>query len=77
MQILSEELVRANVLPEDYNYDTHKELIPMQLGEVPVTYADATALEHDFGFKPTIDLRMGLCHFAEWYKVFYIGGNDK
>lgn len=77
MQILSEELVRANVLPEDYNYDAHKELIPMQLGEVPVTYADATALEHDFGFKPTIDLRMGLCHFAEWYKDFYIGGNDK
>ena len=55
----------------------HKELIPMQLGEVPVTYADATALEHDFGFKPTIDLRMGLYHFAEWYKDFYIGGNDK
>ena len=77
MQIISEELVRANVLPEDYNYDAHKELIPMQLGEVPVTYADATALEHDFGFKPTIDLRMGLCHFAEWYKDFYIGGNDK
>ena len=71
VQILSEELVRAGVLPEDYDFDTHKELVPMQPGDVPVTYADATALERDFGFKPTIDLRTGLRKFAEWYKEFY------
>ena len=77
VQILSEELVRAGVLPQDYDFDAHKELVPMQPGDVPVTYADATALERDFGFKPTIDLRTGLRHFAEWYKDFYIGGNEK
>ena len=77
VQILSEELVRAGVLPQDYDFDAHKELVPMQPGDVPVTYADATALERDFGFKPTIDLRTGLRHFAEWYKDFYIGGKDK
>ncbi len=71
VQILSEELVRAGVLHEDYNFEAHKELVPMQPGDVPVTYADATALERDFGFKPTIDLRTGLRHFAEWYKEFY------
>ncbi|MBR1382465.1 MAG: GDP-mannose 4,6-dehydratase [Ruminococcus sp.] len=71
VQILSEELVRAGVLPQDYDFEAHKELVPMQPGDVPVTYADATALERDFGFKPTIDLRTGLRHFAEWYKEFY------
>ena len=71
VQILSEELVRAGVLPENYDFEAHKELVPMQPGDVPVTYADATALERDFGFKPTIDLRTGLRHFAEWYKEFY------
>ena len=76
VQILSEELVRAGVLPQEYEFDVHKELVPMQLGDVPVTYADASALERDFGFKPTIDLRTGLRHFAEWYKDFYIGGNN-
>ena len=76
VQILSEEIVRAGVLPQDYDFDAHKELVPMQPGDVPVTYADATALERDFGFKPTIDLRPGLRHFAEWYKDFYIGGNN-
>ncbi|EXM40857.1 hypothetical protein RASY3_04075 [Ruminococcus albus SY3] len=74
VQILSEELVRAGVLPEDYDFDAHKELVPMQPGDVPVTYADSTALERDFGFKPTIDLRTGLRRFAEWYKNFYMGG---
>lgn len=76
VQILSEELVHAGVLPHDYDFDSHKELVPMQPGDVPVTYADASALERDFGFKPTIDLRTGLRHFAEWYKDFYIGGNN-
>ena len=76
VQILSEELVRAGVLPQDYDFDAHKELVPMQPGDVPVTYADASALERDLGFKPTIDLRTGLRHFAEWYKDFYIGGNN-
>lgn len=74
VQILSEELVRAGVLPEDYDFDAHKELVPMQPGDVPVTYADSIALERDFGFKPTIDLRTGLRRFAEWYKNFYMGG---
>lgn len=74
VQILSEELVRAGVLPEDYDFDAHKELVPMQPGDVPVTYADSTALERDFGFKPTIDLRTGLRRFAEWYRNFYMGG---
>ena len=69
--ILQEELVRAGVLPQDYDFETHKELVPMQPGDVPVTYADATALERDFGFKPSIDLRTGLRHFAEWYKEYY------
>ena len=71
VQILSEELVRAGVLPDDYDFDAHKELVPMQPGDVPVTYADTTALERDFGFKPHTPLREGLRKFAEWYKEFY------
>lgn len=71
VQILSEELVRAGVLPEDYDFEAHKELVPMQPGDVPVTYADTSALERDFGFKPDTDLRTGLRKFAEWYKDFY------
>lgn len=69
--ILQEELVRAGVLPEDYDFDAHKELVPMQPGDVPVTYADTTALERDFGFKPSTSLRQGLRAFAEWYAKFY------
>lgn len=72
VQILSEELVRAGVLPEDYDFEAHKELVPMQPGDVPVTYADTSALERDFGFKPSTDLRTGLRRFAEWYKDFYM-----
>ena len=71
VQILSEELIRAGVLPEDYDFNAHKELVPMQQGDVPVTYADSSALERDFGFKPTIPLRVGLRKFAEWYKEYY------
>ena len=69
--ILQEELIRAGVLPQDYNFEAHKELVPMQAGDVPVTYADTTALEEDFGFKPSTSLREGLRKFAEWYKGFY------
>lgn len=72
VQILSEELVRAGVLPRDYDFDAHKELVPMQPGDVPVTYADTSALERDFGFKPSTDLRTGLRKFAEWYRDFYM-----
>ena len=71
VQILSEELVRAKVLPEDYDFEAHKELIPMQPGDVPVTYADTSALERDFGYKPSTSLRDGLRKFAEWYAEFY------
>lgn len=70
--ILQEELIRAGVLPEDYNFEAHKELVPMQPGDVPVTYADTSALERDFGFKPSTSLRTGLRKFAEWYKDFYM-----
>lgn len=70
--ILQEELVRAGVLPKDYDFEAHKELVPMQPGDVPVTYADTTPLERDFGFKPSTTLREGLRKFAEWYKEFYI-----
>lgn len=77
VQILSKELIRAGVLPPDYDFDAHKELVPMQPGDVPVTYADSSALERDFGFKPTIDLRTGLRKFAEWYKDYYMGGTKK
>ena len=69
--ILQEELVRAGVLPTDYDFEAHKELVPMQPGDVPITYADTSALERDFGFKPATDLRTGLRKFAEWYKEFY------
>ena len=69
--ILQEELIRAGVLPQDYDFETHKELVPMQAGDVPITYADTTALEQDFGFKPSTSLRDGLRAFAEWYKEFY------
>ncbi len=69
--ILQEELVRAGVLPEDYDFEAHKELVPMQPGDVPVTYADTSELEHDFGFRPKTSLREGLRKFAEWYKEFY------
>lgn len=72
VQILSEELVRAGVLPENYDFEAHKELVPMQPGDVPVTYADTSALERDFGFKPSTDLRTGLRKFAEWYQEFYM-----
>ena len=72
VQILSEELVRAGVLPEDYDFDSHKELVPMQPGDVPITYADTDALERDYGFKPSTSLRDGLRKFAEWYKEFYM-----
>lgn len=71
VQILQEELLRAGVLPEDYDFDAHKKLVPMQPGDVPVTYADASALERDFGFVPKITLREGLRKFAEWYKSYY------
>ena len=72
VQILSEELVRAKVLPNDYDFEAHKELVPMQPGDVPVTYADTDALERDYGFKPGTSLRDGLRRFAEWYKEFYM-----
>lgn len=72
VQILSEELVRAEVLPADYDFEAHKELVPMQAGDVPVTYADTSALERDFGFKPDTSLRDGLRRFAQWYKEFYL-----
>lgn len=71
VQILSEELVRAGVLPADYDFEAHKELVPMQPGDVPVTFADTEPLERDFGFKPHTPLRDGLRKFAEWYKEFY------
>ncbi|MDU3867628.1 MAG: GDP-mannose 4,6-dehydratase [Clostridium perfringens] len=69
--ILQEELIRAGVLSEDYDFESHKKLVPMQPGDVPVTYADTRHLEKDFGFKPSTDLRTGLRKFAEWYKEFY------
>ena len=75
VNILQQELVRAGVLPEDYDFESHKELVPMQPGDVPITYADTTALEKDFGFKPNTTLREGLRRFAEWYKAFYIENN--
>ena len=71
VDILQQELVRAKVLPEDYDFEAHKKLVPMQPGDVPVTYADTTALERDFGFKPSTSLRDGLRAFAEWYAEFY------
>ena len=71
VQILQEELVRSGVLPSDYDFEAHKELVPMQPGDVPITYADTTPLEQDFGFKPSTPLREGLRRFAEWYNSFY------
>nr|WP_208728872.1 NAD-dependent epimerase/dehydratase family protein [Coprococcus catus] len=72
VDILQQELIRAKVLPEDYDFESHKKLVPMQLGDVPVTYADTSALEADFGFKPSTSLREGLRKFAEWYREFYL-----
>lgn len=69
--ILQEELIRAKVLPADYDFEAHKKLVPMQPGDVPVTYADTSALERDFGFKPATSLREGLRSFAQWYREFY------
>ena len=71
VDILQQELIRAKVLPENYDFDAHKELVPMQAGDVPITYADTSALEKDFGFRPNTSLREGLRSFAEWYKKFY------
>ena len=71
VQILSEELVRAGVLPQEFDFEAHKKLVPMQAGDVPITYADTSALERDFGFKPSTSLREGLRRFAEWYHDFY------
>lgn len=71
VDILQQELIRAGVLPETYDFEAHKELVPMQAGDVPVTYADTSALERDFGYKPSTSLRDGLRKFAEWYKSFY------
>lgn len=70
--ILQEELVRAGVLPKDYDFEAHKQFVPMQPGDVPVTYADTRALEHDFGYRPTTTLREGLRKFAEWYQKYYL-----
>ncbi len=72
VDILQQELIRAGVLPDDYDFEAHKELVPMQPGDVPITYADTSALEEDFGFKPSTSLRDGLRKFAEWYKEFYL-----
>ena len=72
VQILSEELVRAKVLPSDFDFDAHKKLVPMQAGDVPITYADTSELEKDFGFKPHTTLREGLRKFAEWYYKYYV-----
>ena len=71
VDILQQELIRAHVLPEDYDFEAHKKLVPMQPGDVPVTFADTSALEHDFGYKPSTSLRDGLRAFAEWYAEFY------
>ena len=74
VQILQEELIVAGVLPQNYDFESQKRLVPMQPGDVPITYADTTALEEDFGFKPNTNLRAGLRRFAEWYKAFYLSG---
>jgi nucleoside-diphosphate-sugar epimerase len=72
VDILQQELVRAGVLPADYDFETHKKLVPMQPGDVPVTYADTEALQRDYGYCPTTTLCEGLRKFAEWYKAYYI-----
>ena len=69
--ILQDELIHAGVLPNDYDFESHKELVPMQPGDVPVTYADITSLRQDFGFKPSTSLREGLRAFAQWYAKYY------
>ena len=71
VDILQQELLRAGVLQQDYDFDSHKKLVPMQPGDVPVTYADTTPLENDFGFRPSTPLRDGLRAFAQWYKSYY------
>ena len=71
VDILQQELMRAEVLPNEYDFEAHKKLVPMQPGDVPVTYSDTSTLEHDFNFKPNTSLRTGLRKFAEWYKEFY------
>ena len=76
VRVLQEELLRAGVLPEDYDFEAHKELVPMQPGDVPVTYADVTPLERDFGYRPNTPLRVGLRRFAEWYKAYAVGGSE-
>ena len=75
VDILQQELIAAEVLPADYDFEAHKKLVPMQPGDVPVTYADTSALERDFGFKPSTSLREGLRQFARWYKAFYMSEN--
>jgi nucleoside-diphosphate-sugar epimerase len=72
VNILQQELIRAEVLPADYDFEAHKQLVPMQPGDVPVTFADTSALERDYGFKPSTTLREGLRNFAEWYKKYYM-----
>ena len=72
VDILQQELIRAGVLSENYDFEAHKKLVPMQPGDVAVTYADTSALEEDFGFRPSTSLREGLRKFAEWYKEFYM-----
>ena len=76
VQILQEELVNEGLLPEDYDFEAHRELVPMQPGDVPITYADTSELEKDFGYKPNTSLRDGLKAFVRWYKEFY-GGNNQ
>ena len=71
VDILQQELIRAGVLPTDYDFESHKELVPMQPGDVPVTFADTTPLEEDFGFRPSTPLRDGLRAFAQWYAKYY------
>ena len=75
--MLQEELIRAGVLPKDYDFEAHKELVPMQAGDVPITFADTTPLERDFGFKPGTSLREGLRRFAQWYREFYIDKREE
>ena len=78
MRILSEELLRAGVLPPDYDFEAHKKLVPMQPGDVEITYADTEPLERDYGFRPSTPLREGLRRFAEWYREYYkIGGTQE
>lgn len=71
VDILQQELIAAGVLPKNYDFEAHKQLVPMQAGDVPITYADTSALEQDFGLKPSTPLREGLRRFAQWYKAFY------